>query len=74
MRHAIVVNRVFGGGQHLAHYGDSAAAGGRGGQMNEELELLGRWAIEVDRLPLLGHRDRSGAFVVSFPENVSCLG
>eukprot|EP00752_Nemacystus_decipiens_P014254 g12676.t1 len=63
-RHALVVNRVFEGGRHVAPPPE-----GRIG-----VDPLVRWAEEVSCLSRLRHVDRLAPFLVSFPDDVSCLG
>ena len=65
-RHALVVNRVFEGGRHV---GGAPADEGMG-----NVHPLARWAEEVSCLSRLRSEDRDAPFLVSFPEEVSCLG
>ncbi|CAM9945396.1 unnamed protein product, partial [Ectocarpus sp. 12 AP-2014] len=62
-RHALVVNRVFDGGRHV-----SSPEGPRA------IDPLGQWAQEVSALSRLRGNDRDAPFLLSFPEDVSCLG
>ncbi len=60
-RHALVVNRVFEGGRHV-----SSPEG--------DVHPVSRWAEEVSSLSRLRRVERDAPFLVSFPEDVSCLG
>ncbi|CBJ31113.1 conserved unknown protein [Ectocarpus siliculosus] len=62
-RHALVVNRVFDGGRHV-----SSPEGPRA------INPLPQWAQEVSALSRLRGNDRDAPFLLSFPEDVSCLG
>lgn len=61
-RHALVINRVFEGGLHLA--------APEGAYRDHP---LAQWAYEVNRLADLRHEDKDAPFLVSFPHNASCL-
>ena len=66
-RHALVVNRVFEGGRHVGVPPPEGTAAA-------DLHPLARWAEEVSCLSRLRHEDRDAPFLVSFPEDISCLG
>ena len=62
LRHALVVNRVFHGGDYVEF----------------EEKMVGRygpsdWGRDVEYLSGLKYEDREAPFLVSFPEGISCL-
>lgn len=63
-RYALVVNRVFEGGRHLQASNEGM----------DTADPLGQWAEGVRLLSKLRSGDREAPFLVSFPEDVSCLG